>query len=215
MQPTTSPTPDPLSNPNLPNSAADDAALKAIEALESESSPVELPTEPAEVSAPPAATPIVDVAPPTPAIPTPVTPTTPAPQTPVIPAESIQPTAPPAPVESSTVQSSVARELNEGEPTPTTTFQPFVKKKRSKAPLIILVIVLLGLLGAGGYFGWQYLQSQQTKPATQTQTTEEPPVEQDSLESVNATVNDMQAQLDALDDANYADSTLSDTALYE
>ncbi|MDB5162324.1 MAG: hypothetical protein JWM52_832, partial [Candidatus Saccharibacteria bacterium] len=184
-------------------SAGDEAALQAIEALEAETNEVSgadpviesptpvIPAAPIQVSTPPVIS--------TPVIPTPTGP--------IIPDVITEP-APLPPVQnapSNEVARSIAASLSEETPAaPITNFQPFSKQKKSlNKPVIILVVVLvLAILGVGGYFGWQYLQPKTTTP-TVTQTTptsnaadETAPIS-DTEASVTDTATNMQSQLDS------------------
>jgi hypothetical protein len=76
---------------------------------------------------------------------------------------------------------------------------------------------LVLILAIGGYFLWQYLQTQNTKPVAKTTTTTTSqttaPVITDTATSVGSAVTDMQAQMAAIDDSEYQDSTMSDSSL--
>jgi uncharacterized protein HemX len=181
----------PLSSPS-----SDAAALQAIEALEAESN--ELPESPSMAAAQPnsvtpSATPIVQ----TPEAPVVATPT------------------------SSTPAPDIAASLKEAPATPTSTeFQPFAgKKKSSKKPVIIVAIILLVIgLAVGGYFGWQYLQSQNNTPAPIQNIPADQTPEEDTNEPTEASLSDditeIEAELDAIEDTEYDDETLSDETLY-
>lgn len=67
-----------------------------------------------------------------------------------------------------TLVSAVARETKRGEQNPLT---PYVPKKRGRRLLMALfVMVLAGIVGAGGYFGYLYIM-QKTEPPVTLQTT--------------------------------------------
>ena len=214
---------------NTPTSAGDEAALKAIEALEVESN--QLPAEP--VALMPPATPYAT--PPTPAMtnPTPAAPIPAASQSlapavpltvPTTPLPAELPIAPANPIAPPTSQAalSLAASLRSDIPPATTsaTFDPFPQTKKSKKPVVILIVVLLLIgLGVGGYFGWQYLQSSKTTPAaTQpVQTVEEEetaPKITDTEEGINNDIKGMETTLDSMSDEDYSDTTLSDATLY-
>lgn len=215
----TTPAPSPSFSPPTPSSstsAGDDAAMKAIDALESESNKLDGADALADTSTPGSASP-ESTTPAAPVINEPLTPSTPS-------------EAPTASTLTDTPASDVPKPLDteaaNAAPAPVIgsagTFQPFDqgKKKSSKKSLIILIIVLVVLvLGAGGYFGWQYLQGLNTPtPAATTpgETTLEDENEiTDSEESVNATIDEIEASLQDVDDTEFADTTLSDSALYE
>ena len=220
MNPTNSPlTPNPSNDtsptPSMPPSAGDEAALQAIEALETESNAIpgaESTVPTAGMADPAAIAPSIPVDPtPTtgPVITEPLVPTTPV-------ATEPAPTTPtPTPVPINPLTESLKDDVPAAS-SPNDTFQPFAKPKKSKKGIVILVIILiLAVLGAGGYFGWQYLQSQNTPAPVvnvpeQTQTT----TPTDTEESINTSITDIEAQLSELDDSEYADTTLSDTTLY-
>jgi hypothetical protein len=175
-------------NPPLSSPASDAAALQAIEALEAESN--ELPESPSE-------TPI----PATPATP----PVTQATQAPVM-------TSSPAP--------DIAASLNEEPTAPASTeFQPFAgKKKSAKKPLIIIAAILVVIgLGIGGYFGWQYLQSQNNTTAP-IQNVPEEEISGEGTEPTNTSlsedITEIETELDTIEDTEYDDETLSDETLY-
>ena len=219
---------NPPNNYDQPISPEDDAMLQAIEALEAQTidpdpKPLvpETPATPAPVIATPAAAPEPAPAPvvtpppvatPLTAIePTPVT--TEAPTAPLTPESSTTPTDP-----SSAIAAALAR--GPEATTPQSTYQPFPKKKLGKKPLlIILAIILVAGLGVGGYFGWQYLNSQQPSPIVNGIDTsvpdEDPGIPEDSEASVNSTASDIENQVNSIDETEYKDETLSDTALYE
>lgn len=102
----------------------------------------------------------------------------------------------------------------------TSSFQPFAtKKKMSKRSLIIIIsIVVVIVLAVAGYFGWQYLQSQDTTTApaqttTETNTTgDTAPL--DTEASVTEVVTEIETQLDGMDTSEYDDTTLDDATLY-
>ncbi|MFZ2126411.1 MAG: hypothetical protein WAV04_02765 [Candidatus Microsaccharimonas sp.] len=209
----------PPSTPPANPSASDAAAMQAIEALEAESNglpeaepvtpqPSALPSTPPEVA-------------PTPIAPIPPL-TTESPTTPAVPLSSPEDPAVPASDAPSGVAADLNKSLSEEAPVASTAseFQPFAaKKKSSKKSIIILVIIIAVLiLGAGGYFGWQYLQSQNT-PTTPVQTTPDTSTEQETIPgdtetSVTEMVTDIETQLDGIDDSEYDDTTLDDSTLY-
>lgn len=186
------PTPVNSPAPSIPT-PEESASLNAIE---SEDVTKPLDTEPASTPAP--ATPVVSSplseltsAPPTPVADTPVTPN------PSTPAATPTPSAP----------------ASSSEPAAPNNFQPFASQKKSpKKGVIVLVIILaLAILGFGGYFGWQYFFNQPAAPAQQTQPEEtEELVEEPTLEEE---IIDFEEQLNAIDDSEYQDSTLSDETL--
>lgn len=229
---------NPLGNAPFDTSAStagDEAALQAIEALEAETNVVsgldpiqELPNIP---QAPIPMTTVVPtpipVLPPQPVSPISMPPPT-MPSTAVI-TEPLVPTTPTpmasAPLEQpislpNSASRSIAQSLNEETPVVVNGFQPFAHQKRpsKKLTIIIVIILVTVLLGGGGYFGWQYLQTQ-NKPTATTQTnapvTETTPTITDTEASVNQTITDMQKNLDAVTDSEYADTTFSDTTLYQ
>jgi UPF0755 protein len=231
MNPNTNPTPpadptnnSPMGTPPAP-SAGDEAALKAIEALETESNEVATTPSTIEPTTPPS--PSLSEAPaPTPApsntgpvITEPLVP----PTTPATPPETGLPATPSTPATDPTPATNpnpIADSLKKEAPAAATgaaAFQPFAKPKTSKKKIIILVVVLVVLiLGAGGYFGWQYLQTQSTPaPAQITTPTVTEDVElTDTEETVTATADDIESELSGMDDTEYADTTLSDSTLY-
>jgi len=217
---------NPPNNYNQPISPEDDAMLQAIEALEAQTvdpdpKPLvpETPVTPAPVVVTPAPepipTPVITPAP----VPTPLTVIEPTPVTTEAPTAPITPEPATAPTDPS---SAIAAALARGPETttPKSTYQPFPKKKLGKKPLlIILAIILVAGLGVGGYFGWQYLQSQKTSPIVNGIDTsvpdEDPGLPADSEASVNSTASDIENQVNSVDETEYKDETLSDAALYE
>lgn len=105
-------------------------------------------------------------------------------------------------------------------PAATNSFQPFAtKKKMSKRSLIIIIsIVVVIVLAVAGYFGWQYLQSQDTTTAPAQTTTETnatgDTVPTDTENSVTEVVTEIETQLDGMDTSEYDDTTLDDATLY-
>lgn len=212
-------TPDPVGTPDAV-SAGDEAALKAIEALDAESSQFD-----PQASAPVEDTPVPVKSPTeTPS----VEPATSAPSEPLgIPAEPLptEPVSPEAPQpETPAAPSPLDQVLGDPSAAPLSTpFQPFEapKKPSSKVRISLIVVLVLLVLGVGGFFGWQYLQSQNTTNPAQNSTPtdqdgeDETPEVTDTETSVNSAVTEMQSDLDDINDAAYQDSTLSDATLFQ
>ena len=219
------PTPPPVDATNddqsIP-SAGDAAALQAIEALEAESNGLVTEDEPIK--------PVIPAAPITPISFRPTMtqpPVTVEPTTPTISPISHE-LSDPSPALSSSAEppsiSPIAASLNDSlkdesaVPTKTDAFQPFAEPKKSpKKMFVILVSVIVALaLGVGGYFGWQYLESQKTPVPVQSDNSETPAPSAtiDDPETVNGDIETIETDLENIDDSNYQDSTLSDASLY-
>jgi uncharacterized protein HemX len=187
--------PENTNNQPLSSPASDAAALEAIEALEAESN--QFPETPNEATPTSAVT-----------TPSPSTPETTPPSTPVV---STQASSAPSP--------DIAASLNE-EPTaaPSTEFQPFAKKKSSSKKIVIIVIaaLLIIALGVGGYFGWQYLQSQNN--GTPAMIIPEKETDEDTVlteeTAITEAITEIESELDTIEDTEYTDETLSDETLY-
>lgn len=207
----TTPSPSIPNNDSSSSTASDDAALKAIDALESESNRIDGADAVTEPITPPE-TPVAPPTPVTPQINEPLTPPSPLDSSPT-PDLGSPVTTPPKPIdevakdETPVIGSAAA-------------FKPFEggKKKSSKKSLIILVVIVVVLaLGIGGFFGWQYLQSQSTPAATDNSAVtvpEEEAANTDSEDSINASIEEIESGLTDVDDAEYNDTTLNDAALY-
>lgn len=197
-------------NPTPPSS--DDAALRAIEALESESNQLD-------------ETVIDEVSIDQPVVPAPYAgPATP-PSAPVPTIASLdipEPVAPP--INPAAAPSAIAQSLSEtlknapDAPPPINIFG--VGKKKSKKPTVItLVIILIIGLGIGGYFAYQYFIA---TPQTTTQvnvpadeTSPEATTLTDNSEAVNTEAAQIQTDLSGIDSTSYDEVTLSDKTLYE
>lgn len=128
----------------------------------------------------------------------------------------------PTPTSSAPAPATVISDSLKDEPTApsSTEYQPFATKRNtSKKPLIIVVIVIIVIgLGFGGYFGWQYLQSQNDTPIPVQNVPDEELSGQDVNNTTEASITDevteIETQLDTIVDTEYDDTTLSDESLY-
>jgi len=188
--------------------------MQAIEALEAESNGLPEAEAATSPSIPPDTTPTPITAPTMP---------TESLEAPNIPTNSLESSAEPVTsVPTDEPAADLNKSLSEEAPVPnaTTNFQPFAQGKKSpnKTRIILIVVIALLVLGVGGYFGWQYWQSQTVTPAVVQPPTDETPDETlpavDTEASVTETATDMQTQLDGIDNSEYDDATLSDSVLY-
>jgi hypothetical protein len=202
-------------SPSTPPTAGDEAALKAIEALETESNAIPGAESTTPTNGMSAQTPTAPINPSfTPPMNGPII-TEPLVQTTPVSLDSSPVTTDSAPMTPNPLTESLRDDVPAAT-TPNDTFQPFAKPKKSKKGIIILVVILvLTLLGAGGYFGWQYLQSQNTlAPAITVPETAETTTPTDTEGDVNTSITDIEARLSVLDDSEYEGATLSDATLY-
>jgi hypothetical protein len=189
--------PDNTNNPPLSSPASDAAALEAIEALEAESN--QFPEAPDETT--PAASNIT---------PTPSTTPTPEVAPVVVPEDPAPSSSAPAP--------DIAASLKEHAATSPTEFQPFTKKRSISKKTVIIIIagLLLIALVIGGYFGWQYIQSQNNAtPAMiipEKETTEDTVLTDET--AITEAITEIESELDGIEDTEYEDATLSDETLY-
>jgi uncharacterized protein HemX len=103
-----------------------------------------------------------------------------------------------------------------------TAFNPFEARlaatskghSKSKKPVVILAtILLIAGLAAGGYYGWTLLQPTATTPAAESTTTDEAPAAIDTADDITSEVDAIQADLDAIDETELQDATISDQTL--
>ncbi len=209
-------------NPQLPTSPStptpeEDAAIQALENTDTSNGTAEIVT-------------------PTPAAPAVATPPSPAPAlsssaAPIVGQDVLPSTAAPtttaaAAAAAKTEDSPSPTVLSEADPVSTTpAFNPFeakaaalAKRKKSKKPLIIiLVILLLAGLGGGGYYAWTVLQPapapsvNTTVPAESEESSLQEPVE--TPEDVSSEVEAIEADLNAIDESQLQDETISDQTL--
>lgn len=91
--------------------------------------------------------------------------------------------------------------------------------KKSKKGLIIIASVLLVLgIAAASYFVWDALTPNETAPAaSDTASTDQPPEEQlapvENAEQLDAEIDAIEAELNAIDDSEFSDETISDATL--
>lgn len=196
--------PETPNNPSTPT-PEENAAIQALENNDTSSATIEsAPPAPAEVT------------------PTP-TPVAPAPTTvsPPLVGQDVKPAAAAIPT---TESAPAMAPVSESDPAPVTpAFNPFeqkaldlAKKKKGKKPVVMLaVILLLAGLGAGGYYVWTLLQpSATTNPSTSNQTEESTvadPIE--TPEDVTSEVEAIEADINAIDETELQDATISDQTL--
>jgi len=198
-------------NPTPPSS--DDAALRAIEALESESNAlVDTDVDASPVLQPPMNNQYAGPATP-PSAPPPSIATLDAPE-PVV----------ATPVNPATVPSAIAQSLSESlknapdAPPPVNLFKE--GNRRSKKPVLVtLIIILIIGLGVGGYFAYQHFvatpQVTNQTPAPVEETTPEATVLTDDADAINTEATQMETSVKAIDSSAYDDTSLSDASLYE
>ena len=200
---------DPQKEPQAPKQD-EEATMKAIADLESESNPTT--DENNEASTPQSSSeetaPVVEPQPTTES--EPLTPDASLTKTPeVTPAQEPSSDTTPTPLPTETPETTAQDTQNN--------FQPFPgeKPKSNKVFIIVLLVILAVGLGVGGYFGWQYLQSQQPTPSESPQTTDtlEEDTPTDTVPTESDVVTEFETSLDDLDDGEFDDSTLSDETL--
>ena len=198
----------------------DQKALRLIEELESENNPNNAEPEPEPVVATPLETPTEIVPYPVETIPSidgvsdvPVE---------VVPEESIEieepVVEPETPASPTPVAAAIASALQEPDPVEEPQLKP-KKKSRTKLFLIVGGVIILLTLAVAGYFVWQSLQVEDPIEAAQTTGNQTQSTDTNNTNDTEAIVNDaansIESETDAIDDSSYADSTLSDTTLYE